>query len=79
MGFPRTPFLTVIEPPSPPPGGQGALNPGQGQPPGGGGVGDAWGTDCHTSDVGHWFAMTHGKECDTKPGGSSGRPTPTDA
>ena len=27
------------------------------------GVGDAWGTDCHTSDVGHWFAMTHGKEC----------------
>ena len=38
MGFPHTPFLTVIEPPSPPPGGQGgALNPGQGQPPGGGG------------------------------------------
>ena len=53
MGFPHTPFLTVIEPPSPPPGGRGALNPGQGQPPGGGGVGDARGTDCHTSDVGH--------------------------
>ena len=38
MGFPHTPFLTVIEPPSPPSGGAGgALNPGQGQPPGGGG------------------------------------------
>ena len=37
LGFPHTPFLTVIAPPSPPPGGRGALNPGQGQPPGGGG------------------------------------------
>ena len=36
MGFPHTPFLTVIEPPSPL-RGAGALNPGQGQPPGGGG------------------------------------------
>ena len=26
-------------------------------------------TDCHTSDIGHWFAMTHYKKCGVSPDG----------
>ncbi len=28
-----------------------------------------WSTDCHTSDIGHWFAMTHYKKLGANPGG----------
>ena len=33
------------------------------QPPLGKGAEGTGVTDCHTSDIGHWFAMTHCKEC----------------
>ena len=39
------------------------------------GDGEDGGTDCHTSDIGHWFAMTHYKKCGAIPAGDrEGRP-----
>ena len=48
------------------------------QPPlgkGAEGTGDA---DCHTSDIGHWFAMTHYKKCGASPGGRTEASAPTE-
>ena len=45
----------VTAAPCQPPLGKGAL-----------GTGDA---DCHTSDIGHWLAMTHCMKCGTSLGG----------
>ena len=48
------------------------------QPPlgkGAKGTGDA---DCHTSDIGHWFAMTHYKKCGASPGGRTEASAPTE-
>ena len=36
------------------------------------------GTDCHTSDIGHWFAMTHYKKCGASPGGRTEASAPTE-
>ena len=35
-------------------------------------------TDCHTSDIGHWFAMTHYKKCGISPGGTMWASSPTE-
>ena len=48
------------------------------QPPlgkGAQGTGDA---DCHTSDIGHWFAMTHYKKCGVNPDGRTEASAPTE-
>ena len=34
-------------------------------------------TDCHTSDIGHWFAMTHYKKCGISPDGRTEASAPT--
>ena len=36
------------------------------------------GTDCHTSDIGHWFAMTHYKKCGVSPDGRTEASAPTE-
>ena len=36
-------------------------------------------TDCHTSDIGHWFAMTHYKKCGVSPDGRTEASAPTEA
>ena len=35
-------------------------------------------TDCHTSDIGHWFAMTHYKKCGVSPDGRTEASAPTE-
>ena len=36
-------------------------------------------TDCHTSDIGHWFAMTYYKKCGVSPDGRTEASAPTEA